>query len=84
MVMRGSGRGDLKEVSFMYVLLGGGNYRMLALLRVLLFDFYMVFYSRQLICLNNVSVIKLVLTGALQSCIIGNYLLARSIGRLGR
>ena len=38
----GSGRGDLKEVSFMFVLLGGGNYRMISLLWILIFDFYMI------------------------------------------
>ena len=35
----GSGRGDIKEVSFMFVLLGGGNFRILALLWILIFDF---------------------------------------------
>ena len=40
--MGGSVRGDLKEVSFMLVLLGGGKYRMLALLWILIFHFDMI------------------------------------------
>ena len=55
----GSGRGDLKEVSFMFVLLGDGNYCMLALLWILTFDFYMILYFRQIIYLNHLSVVKL-------------------------
>ena len=55
----GSGRGDLKEVSFMIVLLGGGIYRMLALVWIPLFDFYMILCSRQIVYLNNVSVVML-------------------------
>ena len=39
----GSGRGGLKEVRFLVVLLDGGICRMLALLLILLFDFYMIF-----------------------------------------
>ena len=49
----GSGRGDLKEVIFMFVLLGGGKYRMLALIWILIFDFYMILCSRQIIYINN-------------------------------
>ena len=56
---RRSGRGDFKEVSVIFVLLGGGKYRMLALLWILLFDFYMILCSRQIIYLNNCSVVKL-------------------------
>ena len=59
----GSGRRGLKEVSFMIVLLGGGNHRMLALLWILIFDFYMILYSRQIIHLNIVSVVKLSFCG---------------------
>ena len=55
----GSGREDHKEVSFMFVLLNGDKYRMLALLWILIFDFYMILCSRQIIYLNNVSVVKL-------------------------
>ena len=56
---RGSGRGDIKEVSFMFVSLGGGKYRILALLWIIIFDFYMILCSRQIIHVNNVSVVKL-------------------------
>ena len=59
MVMGGEDGGDLKEVSFMFVLLGGGKYRMLALLWILIFDFYMILCSSQIIYLNNLSVVKL-------------------------
>ena len=55
----GSGRGDLKEVCFICVLWGGGNYCMLALLWILIFDFNMILCSRQIIHLNNVSVVEL-------------------------
>ena len=55
----GSGRSGLKEVRFVVVLLGGGIYLMLALLLILIFDFYMILCSRQIIYLNNVSVVKL-------------------------
>ena len=41
----GSGRGDLKEVSFMFVLLGGGSYGMLVLLWIPTFDFHMIICS---------------------------------------
>ena len=51
--------GDLREVIFMFVLLFGGNYRMLALLWILIFDLYMILCSCQIIYLNNVSVVKL-------------------------
>ena len=37
--------GDPKEVSFMFVFLGGGKFRMLALLWILIFDFYMILCS---------------------------------------
>ena len=53
------GGGDLKEVSFMIVLLGGGNHRMLALLWIIIFDFYMVLCPHQIIHVNNFSVVKL-------------------------
>ena len=60
LVIRGrSRRGDLKEVSFLFVLLGGGNYHMLALLRIPTFDLYMILCSRQIIYINNCSVVKL-------------------------
>ena len=52
----GSGRGDLKEVRFMVVLLVDGIYRTLALLLILIFDFYMILCSCQIIYLNNCSV----------------------------
>ena len=55
----GSGRGDLKEVGVTIVLLGGGNHRMLALLWILIFDFYMILCAHQIIHLNNLSVVKL-------------------------
>ena len=55
----GSGRGDLKEVSCMFVLLGGGKYRMLALLWILIFDFYMILCSGQIIYRNDFSVVTL-------------------------
>ena len=55
----GSGRGDLKEVDFVIVLLGGGNHRMLALLWILIFDFYMILCPHQIIHLNICSVVKL-------------------------
>ena len=55
----GSGRRDLKEVSFTFVLLCGGNCRILALLWILIFDFYMILCSCQIIYLNNLSVVKL-------------------------
>ena len=48
----GSGRVDLKEVSFMIVLLGGNKYRMLDLLWILIFDFYMISCFRQRIHLK--------------------------------
>ena len=51
--------GDLKEVIFLFVLLGGGKYRMLALLWILIFDFYMILCLRQIIYLNDFSVVKL-------------------------
>ena len=38
----GSGRGDVKVVSFMFVVLGDGKYCMLALLWITIFDFYMI------------------------------------------
>ena len=52
-----SEREDLKEVSFMFVLLGDGNYRMIALLSILIFDLYMILCFRQIVYLNNCSVI---------------------------
>ena len=55
----GSGRGGLKEVRFIVVLLGGGIYCMLALLLILIFDFYMILCSRQIIYLNNCLVVRL-------------------------
>ena len=55
----GSGRGDLKELRLMFVLLGGGIYRTLALLWILIFDFYMILCSCQIIYLNNCSVVRL-------------------------
>ena len=55
----GSGRGDLKEVRFMVVLLGDGIYRTLALLLILIFDFYMILCSLQIIFVNGFSVVKL-------------------------
>ena len=55
----GSGRGGLKEVRFIVVLLGGGIYCMLALLLTLIFDFYMILCSCQIIYLNNCSVVRL-------------------------
>ena len=58
-VMGGSGRGDLKEMSFMVVLLGGGNSRMVDLLWIIIFDFYMILCSGQIIYLNDYSVVKL-------------------------
>ena len=54
-----SGRGDLKEVSFMFVLLGGGKYCMIALFLIRIFDFYMILCSRQLMYLKYVSVVTL-------------------------
>ena len=54
----GSGRRGLKEVSFMIVLLGGGSYCILALLWILISDFNMILCSRQIIYLNNLSVVK--------------------------
>ena len=55
----GSGRGDLKEVRLMVVLLGGGIYRMLALLWMQILDFYMILCSRQILYLNHCSVVRL-------------------------
>ena len=55
----GSGRGYLKEVMFTVVLLGDGIYRTLALLLILIFDFYMILCSCQIIYLNNCSVLRL-------------------------
>ena len=55
----GSTRGDLEEVKSMVVLLGGVIYRMLALLWMLTFDFYMILCSCQIIYLNNCSVVRL-------------------------
>ena len=54
----GSGRGDLKEVRFMVVLLVDGIYRTLALLLILIFDFYMILCSCQIIYLNNCPVLR--------------------------
>ena len=82
--MGGKWQGDIKQVTFMIVLLGGGKYCMLALLWILIFDFHMKLCSRQIIYLNNLSVVRLNLGGALQSCMIATYLRARSIGRLGK
>ena len=56
--MGGIRRGDLKEVRFMVILLGGGIYRMLALLWILIYDFYMILCSRQIIYLNDLSVVR--------------------------
>ena len=47
----GGWEGHHMEVRFMVVLLGSGVYRILALLWILMFDFYMILYSRQLIYL---------------------------------
>ena len=44
-----SGCGDIKEVSLTFVLSGGGNYRMLAPLWILIFDFYMILCSNQIL-----------------------------------
>ena len=41
----------------MVVLLGGGIYRALALLWILIFDFYMVLFFFQIIYLNDCSVV---------------------------
>ena len=54
----GSGRGDLNEVSFMFFLLGGGNYCMFALHWILVFDLYMILCSHQIMYLNIVTVVK--------------------------
>ena len=43
----------------MFVLLGGGNYRIFALLWILIFDFYMILCSRQIIYLNNLPVVNI-------------------------
>ena len=51
----GSQRSDFHDC----VLLGGGNHRMLALLWILIFDFYMILCPHQIIHLNNCSVVKL-------------------------
>ena len=55
----GEWEGDLKEVGFMIVLLGGGNHRMRALLWILIFDFYMIVCPHQIIHLHHFSVVKL-------------------------
>ena len=52
-------RGDHKEVRFVVVLLGGDIYRIHALLWILLFDFYMILYSRQIVYLNKYPVVRL-------------------------
>ena len=61
MLLSGDGgeRGDLKKVIFIFVLFYGGNYCMLALLRIPIFDLYMILCSRQITYLNNLSVVKL-------------------------
>ena len=58
-LLSGHGGGDLKEVIFIFVLFCGGNYCMLALLRIPIFDLYMILCSRPIIYLNNFSVVKL-------------------------
>ena len=59
-LLSGHGGGeDLKEVIFIFFLFCGGNYCMLALLRIPIFDLYMILCSRQIIYLNNLSVVKL-------------------------
>ena len=42
----------------MVILLGGGIYRMLALLWILIYDFCMILCSRQIIYLNDLSVVR--------------------------
>ena len=42
----GMEEGDLKEVRFVVILLGRFIYHVLALLWILIFDFYMILYSR--------------------------------------
>ena len=55
----GGGVGDLKEVNYLFVLFYADNYCMLALLRIPIFDLYMILCSRQIIYLNNLAVVKL-------------------------
>ena len=54
----GGGRGNMKEVSSMILLLCGGVYRMLAPLWILILGFYVILCSLQIIYLNNVSGVK--------------------------
>ena len=55
----GSGRGYLEELRLMIVLLRRGMYCMLALLWILIFDFYMILCSYQIMKLNNCLVVRL-------------------------
>ena len=55
----GSESGDLKEMGFMAVLFGESIYHMLARLWIPIFDFYMILHSRQIIYINDLSVVKL-------------------------
>ena len=52
------GGGQVSEVIFMFDLLCDGNYRILALLWILIFDLYMILCSRQIIYLNHLLVVK--------------------------
>ena len=55
----GTGRGDLKEMRLMVVLLSGGIYHTLALFWIPIFDFFMILCSCQMIYLNNCAIIRL-------------------------
>ena len=55
----GSGKGDIKKMRLMIVLFGGDMYCTLPLLQILIFDFYMILCSCQIVYLNNCPVVTL-------------------------
>ena len=54
----GSGRGDLEDLRVVFVLLDGGIYCTLAMLWILIFVFFVILCSCQIIYLNICSVVR--------------------------
>ena len=75
--------GSLEEVRLIAVSLGGVIYCMLALLLILIFHFYMILCSCQIIYLNDYLVVRLSFDRRASILHIGTYICARSNGCLG-
>ena len=76
--------GSLEEVRLIAVSLGGVICRILALLLIQIFHFYMILCSRQIIYLNDCLVVRLSFDRRASILHIGTYLRARSNCCLGK